>query len=98
MEKINKLSNDPLAFYIGKAFMCKKCEINKEKVETLEKYLTFIKFYEIDAFESSDLINEHKITQAPFYIISQEGKLVDLFYEYDNLVEIAVKLLSYQKV
>lgn len=97
MKKTNNITDDALAFYIGTAFMCIKCEINLEKIEVLEQRLDFVSFYEIDASFALDLINKHKIKKTPFYIISKNGVLVDLFYEYSNLMDIASRLLVYKE-
>ncbi len=96
MEVVKNIKTDEIAFYIGTALMCKKCEINVEKVNTLKKYFNYIKFYEIKANEAVDLINEYRITSAPFFIISISGDVKEIFYNIDDVVILTKKLLSYK--
>ncbi len=96
MEVVKNIKNDQVAFYIGTAMMCKKCEINYEKINVIKKYFNFINFYKMNAFEVENLINEYKITSAPFFIISVRGVIKEIFYNIDDLSILTNKLLSYK--
>lgn len=97
MEVINNIKKDQLAFYIGTALMCKRCEINLEKIKILQKHFVNYNFYQIDASNASTLINNYKITSAPFFIISVKGEVKEIFYSIEDLNILTKKLLYYYK-
>ncbi len=85
-----------ISFYIGTALMCKRCEVDYEKINLLKKYFNYINFYKMNAFEVEDLINKYRITSAPFFIISVDGEIKEIFYSIDNINLLTTKLLSYK--
>ncbi len=95
MEVTKTIKHDQFAFYIGTALMCKKCEINLEKIKIIKKHFKNYNFYQIDASNASDLIKQYKITNAPFFIISKDGLVKEIFYSIDDFVLLAKKLLYY---
>ncbi|MFI3252225.1 MAG: hypothetical protein R3Y60_03690 [bacterium] len=96
MEVVKNIKKDQVAFYIGTALMCKKCEINLEKVNIIKKYFNFVCFYKMNADEVSEIINTYRITNAPFFIISVNGIVKEVFYSIDDLNLLTQKLLLYK--
>lgn len=96
MEVVKNIKKDQVAFYIGTAMMCKKCEINYDKINLIKKYFPYINFYKMNAYEVENLINEYKIRSAPFFIISVVGEIKEIFYNIDDLNVLTTKLLSYK--
>ncbi|MFI3329249.1 MAG: thioredoxin family protein [bacterium] len=96
MEVVKNIKQDEVAFYIGTAIMCKKCEINYDKINLIKKYFSYINFYKMNADEVENLINEYRITNAPFFIISVKGEVKEIFYNIDDITSLTTKLLSYK--
>ena len=86
------IMSDEVAFYIGGVITCASCQIRKKEILELEKLLPNIQFYEINANQSRELLLEQKISKIPFFMISLNGKIQEIFYTYPSLMALYIKL------
>lgn len=94
MTEANKIKNDHLALYIGTNNLCMSCKIRKEELLYLESKLTNVKFYELDVNMCQELVIKYQIKKIPFFIISKDGMVIDLFYTYPSLEHLYYKLVK----
>ena len=87
-----KIENDELAFYVSYNPMCLSCNMRYEEISNLEKLLKNIKFYAFDVFEGDSVLQDLKISKTPFFMISRNGIVIDIFYVYPNLERLYLKL------
>lgn len=94
MEKVIGLVDDNYAIYIGTTPFCTSCQASKLDVLRLEKVLKMFCYYEMDANENIDLINQYQICKIPFFVISNNKKVIDISYTYESLLDSLSKILE----
>ena len=94
MIETNEVGFDKLAFYVGGVSTCASCQIRKAEIKMIEKLIPKINFYEINANNAKDLLKEQKISKIPFFMISCDGKIKEVFYTYPSVESLYIKLLK----
>jgi hypothetical protein len=94
MIEVKEITNDQVAFYIGGVSSCASCQIRKEEIKRLEVMMPEINFYEINANEAKSLLLEQKISKIPFFMISCNNQIQEIFYTYPSLGALYMKLLK----
>lgn len=94
MEKVIGLIDDNYAVYIGTTPFCSSCQARKLDILRLGKILNMFSYYEMDANENIDFINQYKISKIPFFVISSKKKVIDISYTYESLLNSLSKILE----
>ena len=95
MEDVSCITNDPYALYVGYTSMCMSCKIRLYEVEKISHLISNMKFYKMDVNENKDLVYDLKISKIPFFILSKDGKVSEIFYTYNSVEELYIKLIRF---
>ena len=95
MKEINYITSDSYALYVGYTQTCMSCKIRLYEVEKVSQLLKEMSFYQMDVNENKDLVLDLKISKIPFFILSKNGNVEEIFYTYRSVEELYIKLLRF---
>ena len=95
MEEISYVTNDSYAIYVGYTSTCMSCKIRLYEVEKISHLIKEMKFYQMDVNENKNLVYDLKISKIPFFILSKDGVVEDIFYTYKSVEELYIKLIRF---
>ena len=95
MKKVTRIENDKFALYVGYSQTCLSCEIRMFEVSKVSPLVKELTCYKMDVNEAKDLISDLKICKIPFFILSKDGQVVDVFYTYKSVEDLFIKLVKF---
>lgn len=97
MEDVSCITNDPYALYVGYTPTCMSCKIRLYEVEKISHLISNMKFYQMDVNDNKKIVQDLKIRKIPFFILSKDGIVSEIFYTYNSVEELYIKLIRFTR-